>query len=104
MKRFYLEITCQVHGIPAEEVYDNLADAVHDLTDVKDQDLGANLAEGTFDFCLTVDASGEAEALGRGLAAVRTAVHAAGGSTPGWEQHFRRIKNVVRPVEPVPAC
>jgi hypothetical protein len=99
MTRYYLEITCRVHGVPreeAEEIFDRLADAVYDLTDVIDPDLGANLAEGLFDFAMAVDAPDEVSALGQGLAAVRCAIHASGGSTPGWEDHFETIQQVVR--------
>lgn len=99
MTRYYLEITCLVRGVSrdeAEKLFDALADAVYDLSDVIDADLGANLADARFDFSMAVDAETEVEALQQGLAAVRTAVHATGGSTPGWEDHFEAVQHVVR--------
>lgn len=99
MTRYYLEITCQTRGVDRDEmeqVFDQLADAVHDLVDVIDADLGANLAAGRFDFTMSVDADDEPSALSAGLAAVRCAIHDAGGSTPGWENHFEAIQQVVR--------
>jgi hypothetical protein len=99
MTRYYLEITCRAHGISrdqAEEIFEPLADAVYDLADVVDADLGADLAKRLFDFTMAVDADDEVSALRQGLVAVRCAIHASGGSTPGWENHFETIQQVVR--------
>lgn len=89
--RYYLIITCKIVG-PSEAdldaLFEPLADAVADLVGVIDADLGANTAEGLFDFSMAVDVNDEVSALQAGLAAVRTAAHVAGCSTPGWEQHF----------------
>ncbi len=99
MTRYYLEITCRAHGISrdrAEEIFDELAEAVYDLADVIDADLGANLEECLLDFTMAIDAEDEVSALRQGLTAVRTAIHASGGSTPGWEDHFETIQQIVR--------
>lgn len=89
--RYYLLITCKIIGPSRAELdalFEPLADAVADLADVVDADLGANIAEGLFDFSMAIDTSDEVSALQAGLAAVRSAAHAAGCSTPGWEQHI----------------
>lgn len=99
MARYYLEITCQVRGISGQDIYDELADAVADLANVIDPDLGVDLERNTFDFCMSVDATDEVEALRVGISAVRAAIHVTGGATPGWEEHFARIQQLVRRTE-----
>lgn len=99
MTRYYVEVTCLVHGVGdarLEEVFDDLVDAMHELSDVIDPDVGINMKARRLDFTMALDAQDEAEALQRALAAVRTAVHSANGSTPGWEKHFEAIQQVVR--------
>lgn len=98
MTRYYLEITCQMQDASRskmESLFQPLADAVYDLTGVIDADLGADTERGLFDFTMAVDAADEIAALQAGLAAVRCALHAAGEATPGWEQHYETIKQVV---------
>lgn len=95
MNRYYLEITIHLQETDASQMdalFEPLADATYDLDGVIDADLGARLDEGEFDFTMAIDAEDEPDALGKGLAAVRCAIHAAGGSTPGWET----IQQVVR--------
>jgi hypothetical protein len=99
MNRYYLEITVQVTGLATDEVealFDPLADAVYDLADVVDADLGARLGDSEFDFTMAVDAEDPPSALSAALAAVRCALHTVGGSTPGWEKHFAEIQHLVR--------
>lgn len=99
MTRFYLEITVQLRGATKstmDELFEPLADAVYDLADVIDADLGADADSGRFDFTMAVDADSEVAALQAGLVAVRSAIHAAGHATPGWEEHFETIQQVVR--------
>jgi hypothetical protein len=93
--RYYLVITCKMVGPSEPELdalFEPLADAVADLSDVIDADLGANTAEGLFNFTMAIDAPDEVSALQMGLVAVRSAVHAAGGATPGWEQNFEAVE------------
>ena len=104
MTLYYTEITIRVSGLPADQVerlFDPLADAVYELADVIDADLGARIDDHEFDFTMTIEADGAPDALATGLSAVRCALHAAGGSTPGWEDHFAAIQSLVRKQEPV---
>ncbi|SFF35619.1 hypothetical protein [Curtobacterium sp. YR515] len=80
--------------------FDLIADALFDLEDVHDQDLTADLATGTLTFSIGVVADDEFRALDRALGAVRTALHAAGRGTPGWERHYRMLRQEVEE-EPV---
>lgn len=105
MTRYYLEITIRASGLPTDRVeglFDPLAEAVYDLAEVVDADLGARIGDGEFDFTMALDADDEPSALTAGLAAVRCAVHAVGGSTPEWEDHFAAIQSLVR-AEPAAA-
>lgn len=106
MIRYYLEITVQVSGLSDDAVkalFDPLAEAVYDLADVVDADLGARIGDREFDFTMAVDADGAPDALTRGLAAVRCALHATGGSTADWEDHFATVQSLVRKEDPVAA-
>lgn len=99
MNRYYLEITVKATGLTptqVDDLFDPLADAVYELTDVIDADLGARLNHAEFDVTMAIDADNELTALSQGIAAVRCAIHAAGGATPGWEEHFETIRQEIR--------
>ncbi|MGI9001308.1 MAG: hypothetical protein ACR2GH_06535 [Pseudonocardia sp.] len=80
---FYVELHCQ--GEPTEDL-----DVIMIALDVEpgeaDADVGADLEAGTVEFCVSVLADNPGEALHRAQAFVRSALHAAGTSTPGWER------------------
>lgn len=82
--------------------FDAIAEALFDLEDVHDQDLTSDLATGTLIFSIGVVADDEFGALDRALGVVRTALHAAGRGTPGWERHYRMLRQEVEE-EPVGA-
>lgn len=69
---------------------DEVADAFADITDV-DGDVGMNIATGRVDLCMTVQAQNQADAIGKAISAARTAIHTAGGGTPGWDGILRKI-------------
>ncbi len=75
---------------------DRLADALYDLHDVIDPDLGGSLAEGRLDITMVVEADDLADATAKSLCAVRAAIHAVGGSTPGWERYIREVSAQAR--------
>lgn len=105
MTKYLVRLECitehdEADGLAAE--FDAVADALFDLEDVHDQDLTADLASRTLIFSIGVVADDEFAALERALGAVRTALHAAGRGTPGWEQHFRMLRQEVEE-EPVGA-
>lgn len=103
MNRFYIEIVCQSGGATAEHLearFTDIADALYDLTEVVDADLGANFEDRTLEFMMFVDSDDEVGALTTALAATRTALHAAGHPTPGWEKDFETIQQTVRKEHP----
>lgn len=63
---------------------DDVAEALAEIPDV-DGDVGADLSRGLIDLCITVPGATREDALGRAITAARTAVHAAGGATVGWD-------------------
>ncbi|WP_454162564.1 hypothetical protein [Gordonia iterans] len=73
-----------------EAVFDALADAVADLTaddyGPLDADVGMTVAEQTIQLAITLEDDDDERAAQRGLVAARSAVHAAGGPTGGWEK------------------
>lgn len=84
---FYVELHCQ--GDPNEDLdgqLDVIMDALAAEPGEADADVGADLAAGTVDFCVSVKADNPAEALALVQAFVRSALHGAGMSTPGWER------------------
>lgn len=62
---------------------DDVMDALMDL-DVFDPDIEATLATGHVDISVTVEATDDFEAVEKSWAAMRTAVHTAGGYTGTW--------------------
>lgn len=66
-----------------------LMDALLDLEEadetIMDPDLAANVSTSRVDVQMTVDAEDPAVAIGKALATLRTAIHAIGDATPGWE-------------------
>ncbi|WP_207634462.1 hypothetical protein, partial [Candidatus Frankia alpina] len=70
---------------------DQLMDALLALEDLIDPDIGGNLAEGRMDITMTVEADTIPDAAYKSLSAVRTAIHAAGGATSGWERLIQKM-------------
>jgi hypothetical protein len=70
---------------------DQLAEALYDLHDVIDPDLGATLTTGRLDVSMLVEADTLEAALTKAATATRAAVHAVGVATPGWEDLIREI-------------
>lgn len=80
------------HGDRAgfEKHVDALADALAEVPDV-DGDVGANLDTGRVELCMTLPADNRVDALGKAVVAARTAIHTAGGQTPGWEGYLVKL-------------
>lgn len=53
---------------------------------ITDPDISASLADGDVEISVVVEAENTDEAAKIGNGAIRCAVHAAGGHTPGWEE------------------
>ncbi|MGH1550999.1 hypothetical protein ACRAWB_18200 [Leifsonia poae] len=78
-----------------ESLFDAVAEAFFDCDGLQNADVSADLRAHTLTFEMDVEGGREADALERALAAVRTTLHAAGGATPGWERHFRMLRQTV---------
>jgi hypothetical protein len=88
--KFYVELQLQANTQPLpEDRFDALADALYDIDAgdpaVEDMDLTASLADSRAVVSMMVVADDPAEACVKALCAVRTAIHAIGDATPGWE-------------------
>jgi hypothetical protein len=71
-------------AIAAGQMTEQLATIDDQTPELLDYAVSSDDAAHTIVFELTVDADDEMQALAGALSWVRTAVHAAGGSTPGW--------------------
>ena len=76
-------------GDLTDERLDKLMSALLDVeagdNAISDPDIAASLANGYVDVQMIAQAADPAEAATKALCAVRTAIHAIGGATPGWE-------------------
>lgn len=94
MDSYYVEMTLWIdpdddrEGL--EAFLDEVAEAFEDIRDVTG-DVGVNFGTGQIDFCMTVSATDEADALALAVTAARTAVHAAGGNTADWNGLVGRV-------------
>jgi hypothetical protein len=75
-----------------------VADALYDLHDVIDPDMGGSFAKGTLDVSMILEADSLTDAVKRSLAAVRAAIHAAGGATPDWERYIDEAAAYAHPL------
>lgn len=57
------------------------------LLDVTDPSIGGTLSDGDIEFSLAVEAETLEEATASVFVTIRTAIHAAGGGTPGWPEY-----------------
>lgn len=103
MSDFQIEIVAQVtdRDMIDDSFFRAVADALFDLDRIQDHDLSA---EGNLlTFGMSVSAPNEVDGLVVAMAAVRTALHAAGGSTPGWEDDIAMLRTVIEREQVVPA-
>ncbi|MGH3273825.1 MAG: hypothetical protein ACRDNZ_05785 [Streptosporangiaceae bacterium] len=89
MTRYLVVLEIQHRDALTDERLCDLTDALLDVEDgdrqISDCDVAARLARGAVDVQMIVDADDPAEAATKALCAVRTAIHAIGDATPGWE-------------------
>ncbi|MFD5829527.1 hypothetical protein [Lentzea sp. NPDC060358] len=110
-RSYYVEVTC-VSSAVARDLENHLEavmDALQSEPGIEDADIGANLEDGTVEFCLHLDADDSPDALRQAHLRVRSALHAAGGATPGWDQMIQAILDddaatTVRPSELLSCC
>lgn len=90
---YYVELTTVVQPTDAfksiddveERIVDPLLEAFEGVEGPEDVDLGFDLAIGQLTISMFIEANTQAEALAVATAAARTAIHATGGHTPGWD-------------------
>ncbi|MDR6970833.1 hypothetical protein [Leifsonia shinshuensis] len=78
-----------------ESLFDAVADAFADCADIMNADVSADLRTRTLTFEMDVETETEVDALESALVAVRTALHASGGATAAWEDHFRMLRQTI---------
>lgn len=112
-RSYYVELSFLVRddGNPADLAthIDPLLEAFEQVDGLSDVDLGADLERSAMQICMHLPASTGEEALAVALVAARTAIHAAGHGTPGWEGSFGRVletgqyASMVRPADLITA-
>lgn len=98
MESFYLRLECAAPTATQEQLehdFDLVADALYELDRIYDQDLSVDLSARTLTFSMAVDADSQVDALAAAMSAARTALHAAGGGTPGWEDHYKMARQTI---------
>lgn len=93
-RSFYVEITCAAStssGGCFEAHLDEVMEALQAGPGVRDADIGARLDVCEVDFCLHLIATTPGDAIAQAMVVVWSALHAAGGATPGWEDTARAI-------------
>lgn len=103
MSKYYIEMDFAITGHESteelESLLDDVLDALYEDSRAIDPDYGATLATSKAMFSLSVEARSEPRALELALGIMRAAIHAAEGSTPGWEAHFEKIQTLISAVE-----
>lgn len=69
-------------------------DHLHDLDDIVDPDVYIDLSESLVTLELITKGTSDLDAVRNGLAAMRTAIHTAGGTTHGWEDDFADVSDL----------
>ncbi|WP_105033479.1 hypothetical protein [Cryobacterium aureum] len=98
MTSFHLELSAQAVDMSPdafESAFDAIADALYDCKGIDNADLAGDLSTQIAIFSMDVDAEDEVTALTIGLGAARTALHASGGATPGWEDNFAMLRQII---------
>lgn len=94
MGSYYIELTFEL-GAPDDALgleahLDEVAAAFAAIETV-DGDVGADLETGRVDLCMTVPSDSRVDALSTAVIAARTAIRAAGGGTPGWDDLLTKL-------------
>ena len=91
MQAIRVEINFQISAVDdVEAVFDSVTQQLHDVesvnSDLSDASSFANASQGVFTLALVGIGETVAEASAKAVAGIRTAIHASGGATPGWDQ------------------
>lgn len=98
MTKFHMELSVQGINTPPElfeSAFDAMAEALYECQGIENADLAGDRSTQIATFSMDVDEEDEVAALTLGLSAVRTSLHASGGSTAGWENHFEMLRQTI---------
>lgn len=99
MMQVRMIIHCTVVPSPGETTddldshFDAVADEFHADKGITDQSMAYNLTRGRMSFEMVIQAEDVLEALSKAYSHVRSAIHGAGGDTPGWELDVRDLSH-----------
>jgi hypothetical protein len=99
--RFTVQLDFSVETDKDDDAFDALTDAVYEALDEMgggDADMTVSLAHRTVNFVLSVEGTDPSEALSAAMGNVRTAIHANGGYTTGWDEGLSHARANVTPI------
>lgn len=103
--RYLVELGTRPSEVPADLVshVDMLQEELDELDHIIDPDLLVNLRNGEVVAAMEIEAGDMMEAASIATCALRTALHALGESTPGWERVFDEFSTKTKPADLVEA-
>lgn len=86
----------QVNPVDPDRLSDQCGRIMDELADlgVADPLIGGNMSTGEVEISVMVDADSYLEAVQKAMTVIRTAIHAAEGSTPGWPRLDAAIRSI----------
>lgn len=103
MTTFTIELTFTVATAASDDEFEEHTDAVYEhllgLDGISDANMAVAVAERHVSFMLDATADDAPRALSVAYGAVRTAIHAENGATPGWEEALMRGRMNVAPAD-----
>jgi hypothetical protein len=98
IETFYMELCFHVTGDRdgLEDHLDQVLESLYTDDRITDADYSATLAKGDVMFSFNLDGEDDLDAMTTGAGAMRAAIHAADGHTPGWEEKIERLVAAVR--------
>ena len=100
MTTWYIEFTAPLPtAVSREVVEEHIEDVLLELDSldgITDADILIDYGKHAVMFSMYVEAADHAEALPKVATSLRTAIHAAGGGTPGWEKLIAKMLDSAR--------
>lgn len=100
MKPWFVEFSATLPEDVDRDLFEEHVEAVlielDGLKGITDADLSVDYTEPRVTFAMSVNAEDEADVVGQVGTAMRTAIHAAGGKTSGWEKMIAEMSQTKR--------
>ncbi len=95
MKTWFVEFSATLPDDVDRAVFEQHIEAVlgelDSLANITDADMSVDYSEPRVAFAMYITAKDDIDAISQVTTAMRTAIHAAGGGTPGWEEKISEV-------------